>query len=101
MPIVSGISHFDKLVHFLLYAVQAFLLYRAISWPGRPGFSLARALAVVGAMAVWGVADEVHQTWIPDRSTEAGDVGADIAGAAAGSLAASFRSRRERASLSS
>jgi VanZ family protein len=90
LPIVSGIPHFDKLVHLLLYTVQAFLLYRAVSWPGRPGFSLARALAIVGAMAVWAVADEVHQTWIPGRSTEAGDVAADVAGAAAGSLAASL-----------
>ncbi len=96
LPIVSGISHFDKLVHFFLYAVQAFLLYRAISWPGRSGFSLGRALAVVGTMAVWGMADEVHQTWIPDRSTEAGDVAADVLGAAAGASVASLGDRQSR-----
>jgi VanZ family protein len=86
---VSGIPNFDKLVHFTLYAVQAWLLYRSVEWPGHSRFSLARALAIVGVMAVWGVADETHQTWIPGRSMEGDDVGADVVGAAAGAVAAS------------
>jgi VanZ family protein len=47
-------------------------------------------------MAVWGIVDEVHQTWIPGRSCEAGDVAADVAGATAGALVASslFAGRR-------
>jgi VanZ family protein len=52
-------------------------------------------VVIVGAMAVWGVADETHQAWIPGRSMEAGDVGADIAGACAGALAASWLSGRK------
>jgi VanZ family protein len=92
---VSAIPNFDKLVHFMLYAVEAWLLYRCVEWPGRSRFSLTRALAIVGAMAVWGVADETHQTWIPERSMEGGDVAADVAGAAAGAVAASVWSRRE------
>jgi len=94
VPLVSGIPNFDKLVHFTLYAVQAWLLYRAVGWQGRSRFSLARALAIVGVMAVWGVADETHQTWIPGRSMEGGDVAADVVGAAAGAAAASVFSRK-------
>jgi VanZ family protein len=94
VPVVSGIPNFDKAVHFTLYAVEAWLLYRSVKWPGRSRFSVARALAIVGAMAVWGVADEAHQTWIPRRAMEAGDVLADVAGAAAGALAASVGWRR-------
>lgn len=98
VPILSGIPHFDKLVHFALYAVEAYFLYRSVAWPGRQRFSLARALVILGSMAVWGVADETHQTWIPSRSMEAGDVAADVAGACAGALAASaLSSRRPRA----
>ena len=89
VPIVSGIPNFDKLVHFTLYGVQAWLLYRAVRWPGRSGFSLARVLAIVGVMALWGAADETHQTWIPGRAMEGDDVMADVAGAAAGAVAAS------------
>ena len=97
VPIFSGIPHFDKLVHFVLYAAQAFLIYGAVRWQGRSGFSLARALVVVGAMAVWGVADETHQAWIPGRSMEAGDVAADVVGAAGGALLGSAWSARRRA----
>jgi len=97
VPLVSGIPNFDKLVHFTLYAVQAWLLYRAVPWPGLSRFSLARVLTIVGVMAVWGVADETHQTWIPGRAMEGDDVAADVVGVAAGAVAASMVSgRRER-----
>jgi VanZ family protein len=94
VPIVSAIPDFDKLVHFSLYGVEAFLIYSAVRWPGRAGFSLARMLAIVGLMAVWGVADETHQFWIPGRSMEAGDVAGDVIGATAGAAVASVVSGR-------
>lgn len=94
VPLVSGIPDFDKLVHFGLYAVEAFLLYRALAWPGRAAFSFLRALAVTGTMAVWGAADELHQHWIPDRSMEGADVAADVAGGAVGAVLAAARSRK-------
>lgn len=97
VPILSGLPHFDKLVHGGLYAVAAFLLYRCVQWPGGPLFSLSRALVIVGAMAVWGVADETHQAWIPGRSMEASDAVADVAGACAGALCASLLSGRRNA----
>ena len=91
---MSGIPNFDKLVHFTLYGVEAWLLYRSVRWPGLSGFSLMRALAIVGVMAVWGAADETHQTWIPGRSMEGDDVAADVVGAATGAVAASVASRK-------
>ena len=94
VPFASDIPGFDKVVHVALYGVEAWFVYASVAWPGRAVFSLARVLAVTGAMAVWGVADEVHQYWIPGRSMEAEDVLADIAGAAVGALLASALSRR-------
>ena len=94
VPVLSGIPNFDKAVHFGLYGVEAFLLYRAIRWAGRAGFSLARVLVIVGSLAVWGMADEIHQFWIPGRSMEAGDVAADVTGAGFGAIAGSLASRR-------
>ena len=99
VPLVSGIPNFDKLVHFTLYAVQAWLLYRSVRWAGQARFSLARTLAIVGVMTVWGVADETHQTWIPGRAMEGDDIAADVVGAAAGAMAASVFSRRGSASV--
>ena len=99
IPLVAGIPHADKLTHFALYAVQAVLLYRSVRWPGVNRFSLARVLAIVGVMAVWGVADETHQIWIPGRAMDGDDVAADVAGAAAGTVAASVLSRRRENSV--
>lgn len=93
VPILSAIPHFDKFVHFVLYGVQAFLLYRAVTWGGESGFSLWRVIAIVGVMAVWAVADEVHQYWIPGRSMEGADVMADLIGATVGAMSASLSLR--------
>jgi VanZ family protein len=94
VPVISAIPNFDKFVHFTLYAVEAFLIYRAVRWPGRSRSSLGRTLAIVGLMAVWAVADETHQFWIPGRSMEAGDVAGDVAGACAGALLASGMTKK-------
>jgi len=84
----------DTLIHFLLYGVEAFALYRAIDWRGRSGFTWSRVLAIVGTMALWGALDEAHQEWIPGRGMESGDLAADIAGAVAGAFLGGLRSRR-------
>jgi len=85
----------DKLTHFLLYSVEAFLLSRAIAWPGRPGLTGSRILAVIGTMALWGALDEAHQEWIPGRMMDSADLAADVAGATAGVLLAAAMSRKE------
>jgi VanZ family protein len=90
----------DKLTHFFLYAVEAFLRYRAIGWKGRPGFAFCRLVAVTGTMALWGMLDEAHQEWIPGRTMDSADLAADIIGAAVGTSIAGARtgskSRRRR-----
>ena len=97
VPILSGIPDIDKIVHFGLYGVEAFLLYFAIRWPGRADvFSLGRVLTVVGAIAVWGILDETHQFWIPGRSMEGADVVGDVSGAIVGAVLASGWSARKR-----
>jgi len=92
----AGVLPLDKVTHFLLYAVEAFLLYRAIAWKGRPGFYLSRILAIVGTMMLWGVLDEAHQEWIPGRMMDSGDLFADGAGATVGALFAAAMAREAR-----
>jgi VanZ family protein len=86
----------DKLTHFFLYAIQAFLLSRAIAW-GR-GSYWSRILAIVGTMALWGALDEVHQEWVPGRMMDSGDLLADVAGATGGALFAAAIAREGRPS---
>ena len=95
IPIVTGFPHFDKLVHAFLYGLEAFLLYRAVRWPGKARGAILRVLAIVGVMTVWGVLDEVHQYWIPGRLMEGSDVAADVTGATVGAMVASFGARRD------
>jgi VanZ family protein len=90
----AGGFPFDKLTHFLLYAVEAFLLSRAIAWPGKPGSAASRVLTVVGILALWGALDEAHQEWIPGRMMDAADLAADVGGAAVGALSAGLARKR-------
>jgi VanZ family protein len=84
----------DKLTHFLLYAVEALLLHRAIRWKGRSGIAMSRVMAIVGTMAVWGMLDEAHQEWIPGRVMDTGDLVADVTGAAVGAVLGETIARR-------
>lgn len=98
VPMVSWIPSVDKLVHGLLYAVEGFLIYFAVAWPGPPRFAWRRALAVAGILAVWGTLDEIHQAFIPGRAMEAMDALVDAAGGFAGALVASRLSTSPRSS---
>ena len=94
IPVIGWIPSIDKFIHFCLYGIEAFFFYFALRWPGRPRFAMGRVLALTGLMAVWAVADETHQHWIPGRSMEGGDVIGDVSGSLVGALIASGLSGR-------
>jgi VanZ family protein len=94
--VAAGGFALDKLTHFLLYAVEAFFLSRAIAWPGRRGFAGPRILAVIGTMALWGALDEAHQEWIPGRMMDSADLAADVVGASVGASLAAARAGKGR-----
>ncbi|HEX5135133.1 MAG TPA: VanZ family protein [Thermoanaerobaculia bacterium] len=91
--IPAGGFPLDKLTHFVLYGVEAFLIDRAFPRKGRPGLALGRVLAITGVMALWGMLDEAHQEWIPGRRMDSGDLLADVSGAVGGAVAAGVLSR--------
>lgn len=76
----------DKVVHFGMYVILGALVARALLAP-RTRVGL---LAAAAWMTVFGMLDEVHQHWIPGRSTSIADWAADILGASVGLLAAHF-----------
>jgi VanZ family protein len=77
----------DKLVHALVYAILGVLIFRAANrtWPARARAATA-ALAITIA-TLYGISDELHQLFTPNRSADWHDVVADAIGAAAGVLA--------------
>ena len=93
-PVVdAGGLPLDKATHFALYAVEAFLLDRAIAWKGRRRFAWTRVLTIVGTLALWGALDEAHQEWVPGRRMEADDLAADVLGAFTGAVVAGVSRR--------
>lgn len=76
----------DKVVHFLLYAVLALLIHRAFlrgaGWEKGAACWAAFLLA-----AGYGITDEFHQWFVPNRSVEWTDWIADALGAAMAFLA--------------
>ena len=70
-----AVNYFDKAAHFCVYGLLATLVQRALRGP-RAGW-----LAVL-LVSLFGVTDEVHQSFVPGRSSEVGDWLADTLGAA-------------------
>lgn len=77
----------DKGLHATEYAVLAFLVTHASlrTWPDR-GRARIAAVALLVTCA-WGVLDEIHQAFVPGRSSDVADLAADLVGAVSGSLA--------------
>ncbi len=75
---VSGIPHFDKVVHFFVFGLLATLVLRAFSREN--GYRLAATIAVLVTSA-FGLADELHQSTNPVRHFSWLDWMADTAGA--------------------
>ena len=74
----------DKGAHFLEYAGLALLVAHAVlrTWPAHRWPRL--YLAAVWIAAGWGLADELHQAFVPGRSADVRDLLADLAGASVG-----------------
>jgi VanZ family protein len=81
---VPRLPFFDKLLHAGGYGLLGLLFCRAYRsrWPVASEPSLAR-LAVLSA-ALFGLSDEIHQSFVPFRTADAWDVLADALGAALG-----------------
>ncbi|HEU4640984.1 MAG TPA: VanZ family protein [Gemmatimonadaceae bacterium] len=90
-----GVPDADKLVHFTMYGIFAWLSTRSFARPGR----LARVVVlVVLGVSLFGAMDEWHQQFIPGRSMELLDWMADTLGALAGASVA-LTALRRRSSL--
>lgn len=86
----AGVDQLDKVAHFAMYGVLAWLLARALT----RGRAAARAIVVtLLAVAAFGAADEWHQQFIPGRSSDVADWMADVSGATFGAALAALRRR--------
>jgi VanZ family protein len=85
--------NFDKLVHAAVYVVLGALCLRALRRTST--LPLARAVILAGALTTaYGISDEFHQSFTPQRSPDWRDAVADAAGGFAGALAAALLKSR-------
>ena len=75
----AGLS--DKTVHALVYGLLGALVLRAVTRAEWAGVTLVAALAATLISGLYGVTDELHQGFVPGRTTEALDMVADVVGA--------------------
>ncbi len=80
----GGLS--DKTGHVLLYAGLGFLVARALGG-GRRHLSLWLGVVTVLAVTAYGLSDETHQLFVPNRHFDLKDLAADLVGASAGTAA--------------
>ncbi len=98
-PLPKGMS--DKSAHWLGYTGFSVTIARALA--GGLGRRIAASTAMVAVLiaVAYGVSDEFHQMFVPGRSAELADLGADALGAIVGAAACwawgiiSVRSRHE------
>jgi VanZ family protein len=79
------ISYADKIVHGGLYGILGFLCFRGSLRTNKLGPGAAVLIAVSVALG-YGLSDEVHQLFVPQRSFDLLDLAADVAGGSAGAL---------------
>jgi VanZ family protein len=92
----------DKEAHFGIYALLSAVWYRALAQRRLSGATAGRGSMAAIASTLYGVSDEWHQRFVPDRSSDVADLLADATGAFAaavlifawGIIATRWRQRR-------
>jgi len=84
-----GFTFADKVAHIGVYGVLGALCYRALQRGGRPTGRPRRVLAAALLALAYGMTDEFHQMFVPNRSSELLDLAADLLGGTLGALVAS------------
>jgi VanZ family protein len=95
LPFVSHLSakdvdlpiHYDKVVHFVEYAVFAVLFYRGMSYYDSRVKPVSVLVVIISSIGV-GAIDELHQSFMPARHPSLMDLTADIAGIITGTFVA-------------
>jgi VanZ family protein len=80
----------DKTLHAVEYGILALLCYRAFRWASGPAVARQAVLLAIVTASVYGMTDEVHQTFVPLRESGWEDWLADTIGAAIGALSWRF-----------
>jgi VanZ family protein len=76
----------DKIAHMAIYALLGALITRALSGGCLSATTWRDVVFAVVLSTLYGVSDEWHQSFVPDRTPDVMDLVADALGAGAGAL---------------
>jgi VanZ family protein len=83
---IPSFPYVDKALHLVAYGIMGILFYRAYQTLRiKNNIQMLMLLSMVSA-SLYGVSDEIHQSFVPFREAEVADVIADIIGAVSGVL---------------
>ncbi|MGD8522787.1 MAG: VanZ family protein [Desulfobacterales bacterium] len=88
---LPDIQYFDKILHFVVYAILGILFFRAFhTMRLRQSRQLLILLSILGA-TLYGISDEIHQYYVPFRDADVFDVIANTLGSVFGVYIYSLR----------
>lgn len=95
LPVRAQEIHVDWAAHIVEYFVLGFLLSRALAAGRRRAWNPAVvAVLVIAAGTCYGMMDEYHQQFVPNRNPSALDVVADFIGVTLGAYAQFLKRKR-------
>ena len=80
------VPFFDKYLHLLAYAILGILFFRAYASLKKDGATARIAFFSILSAGLYGISDEIHQSFVPGRHADVMDALVDFVGAAAGVL---------------
>lgn len=83
----------DKVEHATYFFLTGVLAVRGARFGERWGRGKAAVFLLLGAL-LWGMSDEIHQSFVPERDVEIADVVADVSGVALAVAAGEWILRR-------
>ncbi len=76
----------DKVLHLVEYGILGALCHRAFRWAAGPVAARQAVMLAICMAALYGLSDEVHQSFVPSREASWLDWAADSVGAVAGAI---------------
>ena len=90
-PLPAPFPFFDKIVHFLLFGGLGAVVAMGLRGAAHEYSTGARVIVPIVFCFLYGLSDEIHQLFVPERMCDLADLAADVLGAAvAAGLASRF-----------
>lgn len=83
---LPGTGYSDKFMHFFAYTILSYLTARALLWKREIPDEKRYLLGAIVLVALYGVSDEFHQYFVPERDASAMDLLADFIGSFCGAM---------------